>query len=208
MSTPLPVVAHISRIVTRSADLITGDRSDYPLLVAGACSRALGLYGIESHVLYGHAAWIEVLENNLVVWAQSSEEAPHFWVQSEFNETIDLNMSVAFRRKIREELPSKSVMSPPLLWSKEVPSFYHFHIEGAAELAPESERDRRWWKRLLEEVEKQCKDATLEVLGRTEPDFPNEPMICTGRKLLDDSKETFKHFDRAISVMGLPNAPF
>lgn len=207
MSTPLAIVAHVSRIVTRAADLTTGDRSDFPLLVAGACSRALGYFGIESHVLYGHAAWVEVLENGGVIWAQSSTEAPHFWVQSEFNETIDLNMSVAFRRKTRVQPGFKPVQSPPLLWSQEVPSFYRFHAEGAAEISPTGERDLRWWKRLLEEIESRCKDKTLADLEKKEMEFPNEALICSGRKLLDDSEESFKKFDRALSS-GLPASPF
>ena len=208
MNTPLPIIAHVSRIVTRAVDLVTGDRSDYPLLVAGACSKALGFFGIESHVLYGHAAWIEVLENHRVIWAQSSEDAPHFWVQSEFKETIDLNMSVAYRRKTKTASRAKAVSSPPLLWTDEVPQFCHFHIEGAAEIAPSEERDQRWWNRIIEEVEKQCQGKTLASLEQTELDFPNEPMICPERKLLDDTEESFKHFDRALSVTGIPEAPF
>lgn len=70
-STPLPIIAHVSRVAIRVSDLVTGDRSDYPLLVSFACARALGFFGIESHVLYGHAAWVEVLENHSVAWAQS-----------------------------------------------------------------------------------------------------------------------------------------
>jgi hypothetical protein len=206
--TPLPIIALVSRLVTRACDQVTGDRSDYPLLVAGACTRALGFFGIESHVLFGHAAWIEVLENHSVIWAQSTESAPHFWVETEYRETVDLNTSVAYRRRTREKTDLKASLSPPLLWSKDVPSFYRFHAEGAAEIAPTDARDLRWWKKLCDEIEKNCAGKTLPQLESLPLEFPNEPMICPGRKLLDDSEGSFKHFDRALTATGLPKAPF
>src|SRR5438034_645882 len=94
-STPLHTIAQISKVVTRVIDRLTGDRVDYPLLVAGACSAALGNYGIESHILYGRAAWVEILEDHSVLWAGCWENSQHFWVESEFHEIIDLNSSVA-----------------------------------------------------------------------------------------------------------------
>lgn len=207
-STPLSVIAHVSRIVTRVTDRVTGDRSDYSLLVAGACARALQHFGIESHVLYGHAAWIEVFEDQSVTWAISTASAPHFWVETQFHETVDLNASVAHKRKTKQSLPLKPQYSPPILWSQEVPSFFRFHAEGAAEIAPSEERDVQWWNRIQEEVDRFCKGRSISELESAELDFPNEPMICPGRKLLDDTEKSFQHFDRALSIAGLPAAPF
>ena len=196
-STPLPIIAHVSRVAIRVSDLVTGDRSDYPLLVSFACARALGFFGIESHVLYGHAAWVEVLENHSVAW-----------VQNEYGETIDLTAGIAFKRKTRKTPLSKAVLSPPNLWSHEIPQFYRFHPEGSAELGLSGERDKRWWDRMCKEIEKNCDGRTLEMLEKSPPDFANEPMICPGRKLLDDSEGSFRHFDKIVSATGLPRPPF
>jgi hypothetical protein len=58
---------------------------------------------------------------------------------------------------------------------------------------------------VFSEIHSKCRPET--VLSE-EQDFPNEPILCPERKLLDDSNESFKKFDRALSVRGIPEAPF
>src|SRR3954447_25547116 len=97
--TSLPIIASVSRVVTRVVDRITGDRVDFPLLVAAACVEALKRFGIESRVMYGQVAWIEVLEDNSLVWAGCWGQNYHFWVATQFGEVVDLNASVAHRKR-------------------------------------------------------------------------------------------------------------
>jgi hypothetical protein len=203
--TSLSIVAWVSRVVTRAVDRITGDRSDYPLLVSAAGSYALKKLGIESHVLFGPAAWIELLEDGNVAWAGCFQESsPHFWIETQYKETVDLNASVAFKKKSQTELPSRAILSPPLLWSKEIPNFYRFHAHGAAELDLQSDRDQKWWKKIQEELDRHLAGFSE---NETDVEFPNEPLIC-GRRLLDDGEESFKKFDEALRATCLPNAPF
>jgi len=205
MSTPLPVIATVSRVVTMVIDRITGDRVDYPLLVATACVEALKRFGIESRVMYGQGAWVEVLEDSSVLWAGCWGESLHFWVATQFGEVVDLNTSVAFKKKIHSDLSLKPQYSPPILWSAEVPRFYRYVPEGIAEIELTEERDQRFLKLVLEEIEQKCRPELLATENDSE--FPNEPILCPGRRILDDSRETFKHFDRAILVRGIPDAP-
>lgn len=204
-STPLPVVANVSRVVTRVVDRITGDRVEFPLMVASACVEALKNFGIESRVMYGQSAWIEVLEDHSVVWAGCWGASIHFWVATQFGEVIDLNTSVAFKKRAHDNT-LKPLYSPPMLWSAEVPRFYRYQPEGVAELELTEERDLHRWETVLREVKEKCAPQFLE--NENELDFPNEPILCSGRKLLDDSHETFRHFDRALAVRGIPEAPF
>src|SRR5690349_3458324 len=97
-TTPLAVIANVSRVVTKVVDRITGDRVDFPLLVAAACVEALKRFGIESRVMYGQVAWVEIIENNgdqSVAWAGCWGENFHFWVATQYGEVVDLNTSVA-----------------------------------------------------------------------------------------------------------------
>lgn len=205
-STPLAVIANVSRVVTKVADRITGDRGDYPLLVAAACVEALKAFGIESRIMYGQVAWIEILENHQVIWAGCWGDNFHFWVATQFGEVVDLNTSVAHRKRAHSNPELKAVYSPPILWSSEVPSFYRYQPEGIAELELTDERDRRRFAAVLEEVQEKCTPAHLEK--DDDLSFPNEPILCPGRKLLDDSASTYRHFDRAIGTQGIPKAPF
>lgn len=207
--TPLAVIANVSRIVTQVADRITGDRNDVPLLVAAACVEALKLHGIESRVMYGQVAWIEILEDQSIVWAGCWGENFHFWVATQFGEVVDLNASVAYRKRSHTVPQAVPKHSPPLLWSAEVPRFYRYQPEGIAELELHEERDQKQYDLVLREVREKCGPAFLDLNAQEETlDFPNEPMLCPGRRLLDDSQQTFKHFDRAISVNGIPAPPF
>lgn len=211
LATPLPIVATVSRVVTRVVDRIMGDRVDVPLMVAAACVEALKLYGIEARVMYGQVAWIEVLENQSVIWAGCWGEHFHFWVATQYGEVVDLNTSVA-HRKLAHSMPHiQAIYSPPILWSLDVPSFYRYQPEGIAELELLDEQDKRKFDLVLQEICEKCDPALLQGLDLQNDaalDFPNEPILCPGRKLLDDSKDTFKHFDRALSVHGIPKAPF
>jgi hypothetical protein len=202
--TPLEIIANVSRVVTRVVDRLTGDRADYPLLVAAACVEALKTFGLESRVMYGHTAWIEVMEDHTVMWAGCWGKNLHFWVGTAFGETVDLNTSVAFKKRAHDNPHLKALYSPPMLWSREVPSFYRYVPEGVAELELTEESDKRRFELVLAEINQKCGPKHL---APGEPDFVNEPILCPGRKLLDDSSGTFKHFDRALAVQGIPQSP-
>src|SRR5689334_19457121 len=111
--TPLPVIANVSRVVTKVVDRITGDRVDFPLLVAAATVEALKGFGIESRIMYGQVAWIEVLDDHSVTWAGCWGENFHFWVATQFGEVVDLNASVAHRKRAHSNPNLKAVYSPP-----------------------------------------------------------------------------------------------
>jgi hypothetical protein len=206
-STPLPIIADVARVVTKVVDRIAGDRSDYPLMVAAACAEALKGYGIDARVMYGQAAWIEVMEDHSVIWAGCWGENLHFWVGTAYGETVDLNTSVAHRKRAHATPSLKPLYSPPILWAREVPSFYRYVPEGVAELELTEARDIERYEAVLREIREKCVPARLTVAG-AEPEFPNEAILCPGRKLLDDAQGSFKHFDRALSVRGVPKAPF
>jgi hypothetical protein len=206
--TPLPVIATVSRVVTRVVDRITGDRVDSPLLVAAACVEGLKCLGVESRVMYGQVAWIEVMEDHSLVWAGCWGEHFHFWVATQHGEIVDLNTSVAHRKSSHATPHLKAKYSPPMLWSADVPAFYRYIPEGVAELELTEERDKKRFDRVVEEVKEKCAPELLKKTDSAELDFPNEPILCPGRRLLDDSLNSFRYFDRALSVRGLPPAPF
>lgn len=202
--TPLPVIANVSRIVTRVVDRIAFDRSDYPLMVAAAAVEALKMHGIEARVMYGEAAWIEVLENNAVQWSGCWNGNIYFWVATQFGEVVDLNASVAWKKRAHSEPDQKPAQSPPILWSAEVPGFYRYLPEGVAELELHDESDRKKFEVIVAEIHDKCRP---ELLKGEDEEFPNEPVLCPGRKLLDDSKQSFRFFDRTLAVSGIPQAP-
>jgi hypothetical protein len=203
-STPLPVIANVSRVVTKVVDRITGDRVEFPLMVASACVEALKNFGIESRIMYGQAAWIEILENHSALWAGCWGKNIHFWVATQFGEVVDLNTSVAYKKRAHDN-SMKPLYSPPMLWSIEIPKFYRYVPEGVAELELTEARDIQRWENVKKEIQAKCLPS---ILGdESDLDFPNEPILCTGRKLLDDSMKTFSHFDRALAVQGIPISP-
>lgn len=203
-TTPLPIIANVSRIVTAVTDRITGDRAEYPLLVAAACVEALKLFGIESRVMYGQVAWVEVMPDHSLAWAGCWGENFHFWVATQFGEVVDLNTSVAHRTRSHKNPELKALYSPPILWSTEVPKFYRYVPEGVAELELTEDKDRQRFESVLREIHEKCGP---QHVAQEEQDFPNEPILCPGRKLLDDSQGSFKQFDRALAVRGIPEAP-
>lgn len=207
--TPLDIVAHISRIVTLCVDRITGDRSDYPLLVCGAVQQALKQHGIQSRILYGQVAWIEIIKNHTPIWAGCFQDHFSFWVESEFGEIIDLNMSVAHRKTAHSgPTQEKSLYSPPMLWSKKIPLFYRFGPTGIAEFSGDDlslVRDQSWLDLITEEIQKKCQPILLKTGEET---FPAEPILCPNLQVLDDEHKTFWSFDQALSAHGIPPAPF
>ncbi len=203
--TPIEVIANVTRVVTRVVDRIMGDRSDYPLMVAAACVEALKTFDIAGRVFYGQAAWIEVLEDHTVLWAGCWGKSLHFWVGTAYGEVVDLNTSVAHRKRAHDNPGVKSIYSPPLLWSREVPRFYRYVPEGVAEIELLDPEDQRKYDRVVAEILEKC--GPKHLMAGTDLDFPNEALLCPGRKLLDDSKDSFKHFDRALAVQGIPPSP-
>ncbi len=208
-STPLPLIATVSRLVTRVTDRISGDRSEYPLLVSAVTTEALRHCGIQANVFYGQAAWVEVMENLSLLWAGCWGDHTHFWVVTPFGEVVDLNTSVSFRKKAHGNPDHQPKYSPPLLWSREVPAFYRYIPGGIAEVELDSDRDKRWFDSCMREVIEKLGDGTA-LLGTPEEelDFPDEPILCPGRRLLDDGAGTFRHYDRALAVQGIPQRPF
>ena len=207
MSTPLSVIAQVSRVVTKVVDRVAGDRSDVPLMVAASVVEALKLHQISSRVMYGPAAWVEVMEDHSVLWAGCWGKSFHFWAATDFGEVIDLNVSVAHRKTSHDRPEVKPILSPPMLWSIEVPSFYRYQPEGVAELELLDEKDVRQFEQVLAEIREKCRP---ELLSKGDPQadaFPNEPLLCPGRRILDDSSGSFKKFDRALSVRGIPQLP-
>ncbi|OFZ22816.1 MAG: hypothetical protein A2X94_11980 [Bdellovibrionales bacterium GWB1_55_8] len=208
--TPLPIIAEVSRIVTRVVDQITGDRSDSPLLVALACVEALRHFKVDAQAMYGKAAWVEVLEDNTPVWAGYWHQAITFWVTNESGETIDLSAPVAHRQRIRTAGPAsaKTLYAPPLLWSAEIPSFYRYIPAGVAQAELNTDSDVRKFETVLKKVSEKCRaGSALFAKADTELDFPNEPILCPDRRILDDSRGTFRFYDRALSTRKFPTPP-
>jgi hypothetical protein len=207
-STPLAYISTTVATVCRAADQITGNRNNYPLLVAAAVCKALQNYKIKSQILYGNAAWVEVLPNQQPIWAGCWGESKHVWVATEFGEIVDLNLSVSYRSRAKDT-DADAAYCPPILWSKEIPAFLRYQMEGLAELDLDSDRDRDWLDRLLTRVDQSCiwspdlAEKPFEELG-----FINEAILCPGKRILDDSNQTFRHYDRALQIMGVPPTPF
>ena len=203
--TPLPVVANVSRIITKVIDRITGDRMEYPLLVCTAVVHALKQFGIEARVMYGQAAWIEVLEDHSLIWAGCWGEHFNFWVATQYGEVVDLNTSVAHRKRSHQTPQIKSMLSPPMLWSAMVPRFYRYEPEGIAEIELTDPEDQKRCDLVLSEISEKCRP---ELLNDYADSFPNESILCPNKKVLDDTHESFKKFDRALGVRGMPEPPF
>ena len=125
-STPLAVIATISRLVTKVTDRISGDRSEFPLLVATVTAEALRKYNIQANIFFGQAAWLEVMEDMGVMWAGCWGEHTHFWVATQYGEVVDLCTSVSHRKRSFQNPLHQPKYSPPILWSKEVPKFYRY----------------------------------------------------------------------------------
>lgn len=204
--TPLPIIAAVSRLVTKVTDRIAGDRSEFPLLVNMVALEALKMAGVNANIFYGQAAWIEVMEDMSLMWAGCWGNNTHFWIATNSGEVVDLNTSVSHRRRDHKNPLHKPKYAPPLLWSREVPSFYRYVPEGIAEVELTEERDQRWFKTCVEEIRQKMPDAIR--VAEEDLDFPDEPILCPGRRILDDAAQTFRHFDRALMIHGIPEKPF
>jgi len=204
-STPLPIIASVTKTLTKATDRLTGDRNDYPTLLCLGIVYALKKFNISSSIWYGEAAWIECLKDHSILWTGAWGENFHFWVQTQFSEIVDLNTSVSYRKKFSSDPEKKPILSPPLLWSSEIPLFYRYKPIGFAEIEPEIERDQKWLQFLYEEIDEKIKK---EDESKIDFEFPNEAIICPGKKLLDDSKKSFQSFDEHLQKTGLPQAPF
>lgn len=205
--TPLAVIAQVSRVVTKAIDRITGDRQDVPLMVAAATVEALKNHGIPARVMYGPAAWIEVMEDHSVVWAGCWGRSFHFWAATAFGEVVDLTVSTAHRRRSHDRPEDRPVLSAPMLWSAELPAFYRYLPEGVAELELHEQRDIEQYARVLAEIAEKCRPELLPP-GEPGPEhFANEAIVCPGRRILDDGAASFRRFDRALSVKGIPQPP-
>jgi len=199
--TPIAVVATLSRLITKVTDRITGDRSDYPLLVAMVGKQALEHLGIGANIFYGPAAWVEVQEDQTPLWVGVWGDRAHIWLATEFGEVVDL-----CRGGQAGEQEGK--YSPPLIWSKVLPKFYRYHVAGQAEIDLKREQDRKWFDVCLSEViEKIPAKEKLLALNESDLDFPDEAILCPDRRILDDARQSFKHYDRALSIFGIPAAP-
>lgn len=211
-NTPLSLVAQIAKRVTEAADRIAGDRFDVPLLVNLAVVRALAKQEIQAQVMYGPVAWIEVLLDHSVIWSGCWGKSHGFWVATQFGETVDLNASASHRKRgtVGPGADVQTLISPPMLWTKEVPAFFRYEPVGVAAVVREDlieERDLKMYDRLMAAVDEIPSSSSSE----SEPSadlFPNEPIACTGRRILDDSKQSFRQYDRALAVRGIPPAPF
>lgn len=197
--TSLPILAHTSRITMTLADRLLTDRTRSPLFLAYGVSEALKFFGIKSRVMFGNAMWLEVMDDHTVLWAGAFGEQMHFWVETEFHETVDLYVGAAHRAESGSH--QKAMFSPPNLWSKEIPGFYKYQAEGIAEA---ESLDDPTFQLYMKEIREQC--ATVDK-DEVNPNFFNEPFICNDRKLMDDSKGSFKLFERAIQVRGIPKPP-
>ncbi|HTL13006.1 MAG TPA: hypothetical protein VL588_10985, partial [Bdellovibrionota bacterium] len=191
---------------------LTGDRSDYPLLVSLATVEALKHLRVGSRVIYGAAAWIEIIQgDHKPLWTGAwGEYNFSFWVSTEFGEVVDLNVGVSFRKLSHGRPDLKPLCSPPLLWSRQVPRFYRYQPEGLAEVEAkdlEEARDRRWWETISQEISEKCRLELVNAPG-AEMEFPLEPILTPDRRVLDDASGTFRQFERALAVHGLPPSPF
>ena len=160
-STAIDIIAQVSRVVSMSIDRITGDRSDVPLMVSAAVVEALKNHGIEARIMYGAAAWVEVLEDHSLIWSGCWGQSLHFWVATQFGEVVDLNTSVSHRKRPHDRPELKPAYSPPMVWAKELPRFYRYQAEGAAEIELSDPKDIDRWNKVSREVREKCTPADL-----------------------------------------------
>jgi hypothetical protein len=191
--TELKIIAAVSRIVTQVCDQILGDRTTAPLVVALSCQKALLHFKIQSECIYGNAAWIEIQANNQPTWVGSWDPGVHFWVQTQFQEIVDLNIL----------LTPKNLFCAPLLWSYEVPRFYRYQPMGIAEMSTQDPKEIQIFTSINEHIDSLLLELNLEKT-LSSSDFPIEPILCSDRQLLDDDQKSFAQFDRALGVYGIP----
>lgn len=219
MTTPLSLVGPLSQQVIAITDRLVGGRGHAPMLVAKSIEYALMLFDISSAVLYGEAAWVEVLESDphpKIQWGgrwlpdDSPSESPsfYFWVETRFGEWVDLVApSISRGGKPRAQ------WAPPLLWSRQIPKFFKYRPHGMAEIEFSEPSQKRIFDQVCEELKawqqstRIAFDAAPGSDGFPSDQFPNEPMLCDEQRVLDDSRQSFLNYDRALSIFGVPELP-
>lgn len=192
-STPYEVIAELGRRIPSISDRLTGGRAHYPLLVCALVKHGLSEFKIDSRIFFGQAAWVEIDAMDKPRWAGFWTGVPYFWLQTQFSELVDLNLSANFR--LRSEEPAK--LSPPMLWSREIPNFCKYEASGIAEPEFGEGQERRWY-------EVGCQELSIREPSDS---MPAEALLCTGRRVLDDGSQSFLHFDRSLRIFGLPSMP-
>ncbi len=167
------------------------------MLLCSAIQSTLQKQKTQSRIMYGKAAWLEVMEDHSLCWAGHFNKTPHFWIQTEFAETVDLHLGAAYLQ--HSEHAIHPLYSPPNLWSKEIPKFCRYVPEGVAEFEVPTGKMGDWLVAIESEI--------VRGLSLKHFEFPNEPFLCPDRKLLDDSESRFAHYYRALSVRDWPKAP-
>ena len=85
-----------------------------------------------------------------------------------------------------------------MLWTKQIPNLYRYSPIGIADPEPSEPKAQTWLQKIHETILRKCtEDSTQET-------FPNEPIICSDKTLLDDSKGSFQKLDNVITNHGLP----
>ena len=126
--TPIEIITTVSQRVIAITDRLVGDRGYAPIFVAKCLEHALTLEDIPAAVLYGEAAWVEVLPDQIQWggrWHQAggSDQDFYFWVETKFGEWIDLVAPAIARGG-----SPRAKWAPPLLWSRSIPKFFKSSI--------------------------------------------------------------------------------
>ncbi len=204
-TTPLPIIAAVSSTVVRTIDRLVGDRFRCPLLVSFAVVECLDYLGIKADAYYGRAAWVEVLKDHRLAWVGAwDEDQPHFWVQTQSGEIIDLNLSASSRDR-----SNGALYSPPMIWSSRLPKFVRYSPLGVAEFAapaPDREEEKPAFL-ALEEIRRLIREMPIAENLEDGAGFADEPILVSDQRVLDDSRGTFRAFDRAVSAGNLEPPP-
>lgn len=189
-------IAFISRTVPMIVDRITGGREAYPLFLSSMLIEAFRKLNLHAQVMYGRAAWIEITSDHRPRWTGSWHQF-HFWVQTKHQETVDFTVGASHR--------GTSLLSAPNLFTNEYPNFYRYQIEGIAEAEPETKLQEDWFRRGSEMIQRAHQDWLKS--SAPEIEFIAEPIILSGKRLLDDEQNSFQSFDRSLGVYGIPQPP-
>lgn len=229
--TPLSTLTTVTQRVVAITDRLVGDRGYAPIFVAKVLEHALKLEDISAAVIYGEAAWAEVVPdengNPRVQWGGRWHQDPgsqdagnfYFWVETRFGEWVDLTAA-----SISRGSRPKALWAPPLLWSRSVPSFYKFKPHGMAEVEFTEPNQLKLFNLACEEIAALRQDSmapkdpateSSDLLSGLLSGLLNEPLLISrlgehGQRdlqVVDDSRQSFLNFDRALSVLGLPEGP-
>jgi hypothetical protein len=180
-----------------------GDYTQTPLVVASSLEFALRKQKIKSRCMYGHAAWIALLGDDHPVWIGSWKTATHFWVHTQFGEIVDLCLS---NQPASSKGTPATAICAPLLWSNEIPCFYHYEPIGIAQIELPEPKEQQIYAAITAGIESNLTDLQEKTQVDAQ-DFPAAPMLCSQRQLLDDQNQSFARFDRALRIKGIPQLP-